>query len=137
MQPLDLRCQSQMMRCWFRCQRLPESVPCQLILQDSRLSAITTCHKFPKPLGVRAGSLVAALPVPICPYRLPRIGYWQLPRVYVCPPVIDSRRDLPPYVPRALFLEHSSSHSDSIPQFTDGSKSDTGVGFSVVFPSFY
>ena len=51
----------------------------------------------------------------------------------MCAPVFEGKKDLPAYV---LFLEHCSSHSDSVYVFTDGSKSDTGVGFGVVLPSF-
>lgn len=76
-------------------------------------------------------------PIPICPYRVPRVGYWQFPGVSVCSPTIDNKRDLPPYASRALFLEHFTELSDSIPVFTDGSKLDAGVGFGVVFPSFF
>ena len=54
----------------------------------------------------------------------------------MCPPVIDNKKDLPPLVCQALFLEHYSTHSDSTPVFTDGSKSDAGVGYGVIFPSF-
>ena len=43
---------------------------------------------------------------------------------------------MPAYASRALFLEHCFSHSDSVSVFVNGSKSDTGVGFGVVFPSF-
>ena len=59
-----------------------------------------------------------------------------VPDVSVCNPVIDCKKDVPPLVSRSLFLEHYSSHSNFVPIFTDGSKSDTGVGFSVVFPTF-
>ena len=137
--PLDLRRQSSLLRCWFRIQRLPASVPCHSVLQDSRSPMFHVRPSFPKPFGYRATPFVAALPVSpvlVCAHRLPRVGYWQFPGVSVCPPVVDCKRDLAPSVSRALFLAHSSSHSDSIPVFTDGSKSDAGVGFSAVFPSF-
>lgn len=49
---------------------------------------------------------------------------------------MDSKRVLPPKVSCTIILRHSSSHSDSIPVFKDGSKSEAEVGFSVVFPSF-
>ena len=32
--PLNFRRQSSLLRCWFRTQRLPESVPCRSILRD-------------------------------------------------------------------------------------------------------
>ena len=66
-----------------------------------------------------------------------KVGYWQLPGVSVCASVFESKNDLPAYASHALFLEHCSSHSDSVSVFTDSSKSDTGVGFGVVFLSFF
>lgn len=56
--------------------------------------------------------------------------------VLVCP-IIDTKRGLPlDDKSYSLFFEHSSSHSDSIPAFIDGSKSDTGVGFGIIFLLF-
>ncbi|MPC70894.1 hypothetical protein E2C01_065156 [Portunus trituberculatus] len=69
-------------------------------------------------------------PTPVYSFRLPRVGYWQLPVVSFCPPAMDGKKDLPPALSRTRFLEHYSSHYDAIPVFTDGSKSDAGVGFS-------
>lgn len=60
----------------------------------------------------------------------------QFPEASVCTSITESKRDLILNVPRAFFLKHSSSHSDSIPLFAHGSKSDACVGFSVVFPYF-
>lgn len=57
--------------------------------------------------------------IPICPYRVPRVGYWLFPCVSVCPIIIDSKKDLPQNVSRALFLEHSTDYVNSIPVFTD------------------
>ena len=37
---------------------------------------------------------------------------------------------------RLSFLEHISDHKESILVFTDGSKSDAGIGFGVIFPNF-
>lgn len=138
-QPLDLRRQSLLFRCWFRVQRLPEAVPCVSVLRDSRLPVYNERPSLPKPFGFRVASAMAPLSVPsipICPYRLPRVGYWLFPSVSLCPPVINNKSDLPINASRALFLEHFEDHSDTIPVFTDGSKSDDGVGYGVVFPSF-
>ena len=67
---------------------------------------------------------------------MPKVGYWQFLDVSMCAPVFEGKKDLPAYAFRSLFLEYCSSHSESVCVFTDGSKSDTGVGFGVVFPSF-
>ena len=137
--PLALRRQSSCLRCWFRVHRLPESIPCLSISRDSRSHVYMNRPSFTKPFGFRTASVMSDLSIastPVCPYRLPRVGYWQFPEVAVCPPVIDNKKDLPPLVCQALFLEHYSTHSDSTPVFTDGSKSDAGVGYGVIFPSF-
>ena len=36
---------------------------------------------------------------------------------------------------RSIFYDHAESHSTSVNIFTDGSKSDAGVGFGVIFPT--
>ena len=137
--PLELRRQSSVLRCWFRVQRLPGSVPCQSMFRDSRSPMYDARPSFPKPFGFRAASLLTTLSipsVPICEHRSSRVGYWRFTCVQVCPPVVSCKKDVLPTVSRSKFLEHYSSHSNSIPVFTDGSKSDTGVGFGVVFPTF-
>ena len=138
--PLDLRRQFSLLRCWFRTQRFPESVPCRSILRDSRSPAYATRSNLLKPFWFRTASVLSALSVPsapLCPYRSAlKVGHWQFPDVSVCAHVFEGKKDLPAYASCALFLEHCSSHSDSVSVFTDGSKFDTGVGFSVVFPSF-
>lgn len=137
--PLALRRTDSLLRCWYRAQRLPESPPCRAMMRDSTHAVYNVRPSFPKPFGFRTASAFAVLSLPLItvyPSRLPRIGFWQLPNVPVCSPVVDCKRDVPPVVSRSLFLEHFTRHSDSVPVFTDGSKSDVGVGFSVVFPSF-
>ena len=106
-------------------------------MRDSRSPAYATRSSLPKPFGFRAASVLSALSVPsapVCPYRLPKVGYWQFSSVSVCAPVFEGK-DLPAYASRVLFLEHCPSHSDSVSVITDGSNSDTSVGFGVVFPS--
>ncbi|KAK3885204.1 hypothetical protein Pcinc_010548 [Petrolisthes cinctipes] len=49
---------------------------------------------------------------------------------------INKSINLPPPVARSLLLEHAFTHRESLPVYTDGSKSDAGVGFGVVFPDF-
>ncbi|MPC77798.1 hypothetical protein E2C01_072265 [Portunus trituberculatus] len=75
-------------------------------------------------------------PIPVYSFRLPRVSSWQLPVVSKCPPAMDGKKDSLAALSHTRFLEHCFIHSDDIPVFTDGSKSDAGVGFSVVFPLF-
>lgn len=137
--PLDLRRQSLLLRCWYRVQRLPESVSCVSVSHDSRSHLYVSHPSFPKPFGFRVASAMVALNVPplsVCPYRFHRVGYWQFPQISVCGPAIANKNLLSDYESHALFLEHCSIHSDSTPVFTDGFISEAGVGYGIIFPSF-
>ena len=137
--PLDLHRQSLLLRCWYRLRRLPTSPSCVAVVRDSTSHLFLSRPSFPKPFGFRVLSSLESLSVPslpVCPVSFPRLGYWQLPCVSVCAPVVANKYALPPYRSLALFLEHLDSHSDSVPVYTDGSKSGAGVGCGVVFPSF-
>ena len=136
--PLALRRQSSLLRCWCRLHRLPESASCVCVSEDSRSHLYVSRPSFPKPFGFRAASAMETfnLPLSVCPHRLPRFSYWQFPPLPVCSPVISNRNWLLDSESHALFLEHYTTHTDSIPVFTDGSKSGAGVGYAVVFPSF-
>ena len=137
--PLDIHRQSLLLRCWYRLRRLPASPSCVAVVRDSGSHLFLSRPSFPKPFGFRVMSSLESLSVPslpVCPVRFPRVGYWQLPCVSVCAPVIANKYALPPSRSLALFLEHLDTHSGSIPVYTDGSKSGAGVGCGVVFPSF-
>ena len=54
----------------------------------------------------------------------------------MCSPSIERKKDLPARVTQTLFLKHYYTHTDSIHVFTDGSKSDVGLGYGVIFPFF-
>ena len=109
-----------MLRSWYRAHRLPESPPCRVMMRDSHHNVYNIRPSFPKPFGFRAASAFTELSIPsvtVYRSRLPRIGFWQLPDVPVCNPVIDCKKDVPPLMSRS-FLEHFTSHSDFVPVFT-------------------
>ena len=92
----------------------PESVPCRSILRDCRSPAYAIRPSLPKSFGIRAACILSVLSVPsapVCPYRLPKVGYWQFSGVSVCAPVFEGKKDLPAYASHVLFLKHCSSHS--------------------------
>ncbi|MPC28839.1 hypothetical protein E2C01_022050 [Portunus trituberculatus] len=102
--------------------------------------AYGTRPSLPKSFGLRVASLMTKLSIVstlFYYFHLPRIGYWQLPIDSLCLPVMDGKKYFPSALSNTRFLEHYSTHSDAIPVFTDGSKSDAGVGFGVVLPSIY
>lgn len=136
--PLDLRRQSLLLRCWYRVHRLPDSLTSAAVSRDFRSQLHTARPSFPKPFGFRVASTMEVMSVPshpVCSHRFPRIGFWQLPRVSVCSSAYLNKKLISQSHSLALFLEHTSNHSDSIPVYTDGSKSDHGAGYGVVFPS--
>ena len=137
--PLDLRRQSLLLKCWYRVHRLPQSVSCVTVSRDSRSPQYAARPSFPKPFGHRVTLIMQDLSIPlivVSPQRFPKVGYWQFPQVSVCGPNIANKNSIPNCQSHALFLEHSHTHNNSIPVYTDGSKSEAGVGFGVVFPSF-
>ena len=48
----------------------------------------------------------------------------------------QSKKHNPDFMNRQLFTEHFECHRDSVCIYTDGSKSNAGIGFEVVFPNF-
>ena len=136
--PLHMHRQSLMVRCWFRLHRLPDSVSCNLATQDSRTASYESRPSLPKPFGYRVRSVMSGLSIPclpVCPHKVPRVGPWLLPRVRFCKSIPGGKGSLTSQESLAYFLEHSVTHEGSVPVYTDGSKTDTGVGFGVVFPS--
>ena len=60
---------------------------------------------------------------------------WQIPSVNFCKDLtLLKKGDFNDAFLCNIFLEHFSEHVDCIPIFTDGSKSEEGVGFAFVYP---
>ncbi|KAK3883722.1 hypothetical protein Pcinc_011979 [Petrolisthes cinctipes] len=137
--PLDLRRQSLMVRCWHRLHRLPDTLPCLAVSSDIMSQYYLLHSRAPWPFGFRVRKAMEEMGIDdfqICPVRVPRVAPWLLPEVFPCTCFTDKKEFLPPPVARSLFLEHAFTHRESLPVYTDGSKSDDGVGFGVVFPDF-
>ncbi len=118
---LVFRRQSLLLRFWYRVQRFPESVSCVAVSRDSHSRLCVSHPSFSKPFGVRVASVMAALNVPsvsVSPCRYHRVGYWQFQDISVCGTSISNKNLLRDYESRAVFLEHFSTHSDSILVFT-------------------
>ena len=91
-----------------------------------------------RPFGLRvAEDGVGLLPFKVLPYEVPHCPPWLLTRPQICRDLpIGPKADYHPALLRAFILDHMSSHDCSEHVFTDGSKTSTGVGAAVVFPSF-
>ena len=64
------------------------------------------------------------------------VTLWKLLAVSYCRYMPANKSAMSEYAARTLFIDHASVHEHCKPIFTDGSKSDTDVGFGAVFPDF-
>ena len=61
---------------------------------------------------------------------------WLVPKIEVCTAATNqNRRDAPEGALRILFMNHQAEHTQSLSVYTDGSKTDQGVGWAAVFPT--
>ena len=61
---------------------------------------------------------------------------WQIPHVELYQEFLFLKKsEMTDIEIRCMFTEHFTTHRDCIQIFTDGSKSDKGVGFAAVFPN--
>ena len=72
----------------------------------------------------------------VLPYRYSPAPPWKLPAVDHCQINFSSKKDHSEVKIRGEFLEHLEEHEGSMFVFTDGSKSDAGIGFGVVSKDF-
>ena len=93
-------------------------------------------RSLPSTFSCRVRDLIASLD--IAPLQIiPALSYHTPPYTKqlqpFCPGICNlTKSSLPPPALLALFNEHRAAHQDSHSVFTDGSKTDAGVGFSVV-----
>ena len=95
-----------------------------------------TRPRLPKPLEVRlatSASKIGLLPPAVAEICPPKYPPWDRPNMEICS-IKGSKKNDSDIQLRASFLEHSSEHDDSCHIYTDGSKSSSGVGCSVVTP---
>ena len=137
--PLNMYRHISMIRYWFRVQRLPNSLICKSII-NGNFSIFSNVHpKLPKPFGCRIGVIMEEYGITqykIQPNRYSPIPPWKLPCIDHCQTPINSKRDLEDIVVCTEFLKHMEEHRGSVFIFTDGSKSNAGVGFGAVSKDF-
>ena len=115
----------------------------KIIVPNSLLSAFTPPSRLPTPFYTQMQHLLSQSSLPtlnvlsITTYSFPP---WLLPSSFVCPSVFNttiSKSNTNPLVLRNHFLEHIPAHNNSIHIYTDGSKSPTGSGFAILFPTHH
>ena len=60
---------------------------------------------------------------------------WKIHQVNVCEIELEIKQETPPSLKAAFFKEHMNAHTNSLHIYTDGSKSNHGVGSAVTIPS--
>ena len=72
-------------------------------------------------------------PLKFIKHTLNSTPFWLWKRDYICKEMFAfNKKQIDPTIIKQLFINHQQDHADSIPIYTDGSKSDAGVGFAVV-----
>ena len=136
---LDLRRQSCVLRSFYRIQRLPQSATRAVVFNFPHAAFYDLHPACPRPFGYRARAILSDLdiqPGPVLPCSVSRVPPWVLPDISYCRYVVAPKAVSSDLVLRTQFLSHAASHAGHVPVFTDGSKSDAGAGFGVVFPDF-
>ena len=89
---------------------------------------------IPHSFGFRIRLILADLNIykgPVLAFQYSVIPPWELPAVTFCRYFHGSKRNLSDSEIRSIFLDHKDEHKNSLSIFTDGSKSNAGVGFRV------
>lgn len=90
------------------------------------------------PFTVRIKQILKKFNIPdlnILKSVFPSYEPWKLEPLSICHIKKDIKKgDLPPHILHQEFLKHSEEHLGAIPVYTDGSKSESGVGFAAVLP---
>ena len=128
-----------MIRYWFRVQRIPNSLTCKVILNEAYFNFYDTHPKAMKPFGYRVRVVMEELGIPlhkIMPFKYSPVPPWKLPAVEFCHIPFSHKKDNAEEIIKKEFLEHMESHQGYVGVYTDGSKSDAGVGFGVISKDF-
>ena len=129
--PLDLRREELGLRYMARLRSHPDNPSNQILDQLRPIHYKANARPFQVRLrdSLEEESLLAQR---ILPIHHPKHPPWLVPPLTVCSTSF-SKKDSPPHLIRDKFLEHDClSHANAFKIYTDGSKSDFGVGCGVV-----
>ena len=120
---------------YTRQHRLPDSPSTQTTLDNNHAeNFIDSQHS--KPFGIHTRDIMRKLNFsssPIIPATPSYEPPWKLPEHLICSHQVIKRKDsYPPDVTKALVIQHQTNcHGHSTHMYTDGSKSELGVGFGI------
>ena len=134
--PLNLRREELGLRYLVRMKSAPKS-PSFDVLKESADSSKFSNKRASKPFQIRLNEDVDNVTIKrqkILPVEHPGIPPWFIPEISRCAKDI-SKKSQSEEIIRAKFYEHDITHKYHSKYFTDGSKSEDGVGYSVVHKS--
>ncbi|XP_066941282.1 uncharacterized protein [Macrobrachium rosenbergii] len=132
--PLQLHCQSSILRYWYRMQRFPSSLASQIITSKRHFRHYEMHLKCPQPYVYKVKQLLGTTDISrdeVLPYKMSVIPLWKLTEISFCKYFNGFKKNMTDIDIRSIFMEHSEVHKDSIRVITDGSKSSAGAGFGV------
>ena len=136
--PLDSCRQISLVRYWHRVQRIPKSFTYKTVFNNKYFSFYENHPRYPKPFGFRVLKILEECFIPkvkVWPVKYSVVPPWKLPSVEHCRYFTGSKEEASAEMLHISFLEHLVEHEGSTLVFTDGSKSDAGVGYGVIFPN--
>ena len=116
----------------------------QVLRMPSKIERLIRNAKVPSYLGPRTFypfvvrlkiflSYYNISPLRFITHSINAIPFWTMKRAEICKGMFEcSKRALAPTTIRQFFLEHQREHDSSVSIYTDGSKSNNGVGLSVI-----
>jgi len=138
---LDQRRQQLGLQHYIRIQQLPDSPTYTTIMNDEMVLRYRNNPKLTRPFSIRIRDIMNDLDLQemrVLPHEPPPEPPWKLPNNFICQTsYMGRKKDLNPHRARLLFLDHCEHyHSDSLPIYTDGSRTANGVGCSAVSAHF-
>ena len=132
--PLDFYFKLSQVRLWYRLQRLPDSLAFKTTNKENLYDFYGTHPRFARPFGYRVKEIIAQFNLSrnqVCQVDFSVTPPWKLPTIKYCRYFIGIKKEMLEEEIRNMFLEHATEHSNSTFIFTDGSKSNAGVGYGV------
>ena len=128
---------------YFRMQRIPESPPTQAAT-CTEIDHLFADNLHSKPFGVHARDIIREIELPtatIIPEEPPPFPPWTLAKIainQICSFGLEKRKsNYPPAVLKGMFNDHKdTTHRGTYHIYTDGSKSNEGVGVGVYASDF-
>ena len=137
--PLDLHRQTALVKYWIRLQRLPNSLAFKAASKRQYHNFYANHPKSPQPFSYRIQKTMSDISIgnnPVSPYKVPITPPWKLPDIHYCRYFKGVKKTMTDEEIKVRFFEHVIEHDDTLLIFTDGSRSDAGVGFGVTVNNF-